>query len=129
MSHFTTLKTKIKHRKPLCKALGMIGYPVFLDEMLDNPDDHQHAQVFVDVKVTDEVGFKYNKETETFELIAELDAWDMEIMEVPARRFIDKVTQQYAIELITDEAQAKGFTIEEQTVNSRNEVELVITKY
>ena len=104
----------------------MIGYPVFVDDTLENPVDHQHEQVAVEVKINNNVGFKWNETTETYELIAELDAWDLD---VPVNRFIDKISQQYAIELITDEGHKLGFEVEYQSVNDRNDVELVLTKW
>ena len=85
MSHFTCIKTKIKERPYLIKALNMLGQEVQENVLLENPDDHDHKQWQVDVAIHDEIGFKWNKETKTYELVAELDASDLD---VPVNRFI-----------------------------------------
>ena len=79
MSHFTCIKTKIKERPYLIKALQVLGQEVQENVLLENPDDHDHKQWQVDVAIHDEIGFKWNKETETYELVAELDAWDLDV--------------------------------------------------
>ena len=96
MSHFTCIKTKIKEKDFLIKALNTLGYEAQENVLLENPDDHDHKQWNVEVAVTNDVGFKRSKNG-TLELVAELDAWDLD---VPVSRFIDKLTQQYAIENI-----------------------------
>ena len=93
MSHFTCIKTKIKERPFLIKALQVLGHEVQENVLLENPADHDHKQWQVEVALNNEIGFKWNKEIESYELVAELDAWDLD---VPVQRFIDKLTQQYA---------------------------------
>ena len=57
MSHFTCIKTKIKERPFLIKALNMLGQEVKENVLLENPDDHDHKQWQVDVAIHDEIGF------------------------------------------------------------------------
>ena len=45
MSHFTTIKTKIKNKPELVEALELLQYDVKQDEELVNPLDHQHEKV------------------------------------------------------------------------------------
>ena len=42
MSHFTTIKTKIKNKPELLEALELLQYDVKHDQELINPLDHQH---------------------------------------------------------------------------------------
>ena len=125
MSHFTCVKTKIKKKDFLIKALNTLGYEAQENVLLENPDDHDHKQWNVEVAVTDDVGFKRSQDG-TLELVAELDAWDLD---VPVSRFIDKLTQQYAIENIKIQTVEKGYDVESEVKNLDGSVELVVTRW
>ena len=49
MSHFSTIKTKIKNKPELLEALQLLQYDVQEDQELINPLNHQHEKVKVDV--------------------------------------------------------------------------------
>ena len=96
MSHFTCIKTKIKERPYLIEALELMGHDVEENKALviNNPSHaEEHPAFLADVAIKNDIGFRWNKNTETYELVAELDTWDLD---VPVSRFIEKVTQQYA---------------------------------
>ena len=126
MSHFTCIKTKIKERPFLIKALQVLGQDVQENVLLENPDDHDHKQWQVDVAIHDEIGFKWNQQTESYELVAELDAWDLD---VPVQRFIDKLTQQYAKATLLAAAEEQGFTLAEEYTKIDNTIELVVNRW
>ena len=126
MSHFTCIKTKIKERPYLIKALNMLGQEVQENVLLENPDDHANKQWQVDVAIHDEIGFKWNEQTETYELVAELDAWDLD---VPVNRFIEKLTQQYAKVTLLSVAEEEGFTLAEEYNKIDNTIELVVNRW
>ena len=126
MSHFTCIKTKIKERPYLIKALNMLGQEVQENVLLENPDDHDHHQWQVDVAIHDEIGFKWNEKTETYELVAELDAWDLD---VPVNRFIDKLTQQYARATLHNTVKEEGFEVQEEWEMTDNSIELTVTRW
>ena len=124
MSHFTTIKTKIKERPYLIEALKELDYGVLENHLLINPEDHSHNQWNVQVAINDSVGFKWNGNE--YELVAELDAWDLD---VPVSRFIEKVTQQYAKATVLDTAEEQGFTLAEEHSKIDNTIELVVTRW
>ena len=62
MSHFSTIKTKIKEKPYLIKALQLLQYDVQEDQELVNPIDHQHEKVKVDVSIGNDIGFRLNKD-------------------------------------------------------------------
>ena len=126
MSHFTCIKTKIKERPYLIKALQVLGQDVQENVLLENPDDHDHKQWQVDVAIHDEIGFKWNEQTETYELVAELDAWDLD---VPVNRFIDKLTQQYVRMTLHGTVKEEGFQVEEEWEMDDNSIELTVTRW
>ena len=111
MSHFTCIKTKIKERPFLIKALQVLGHEVQENVLLENPADHDHKQWQVEVALNNEIGFKWNKEIESYELVAELDTWDLD---VPVQRFIDKLTQQYARMTLHGTVKEEGFEVAEE---------------
>ena len=60
MSHFSTIKTKIKYKPELVEALELLQYNVVQDVKLENPFDHEHKQWNVDVAISDQIGFRWN---------------------------------------------------------------------
>ena len=124
MSHFSTIKTKIKDKEILIQALNLLQYNVQNDQELINPINHRHEKVKVDVSITDDIGFKWNGES--YDLVADEQTWDLD---VPVQRFIDKLTQQYAVQNIKKVAVEEGFNVEQQIKNVNGEVELVVTRW
>ena len=125
MSHFTNIKTKIKHKDFLIKALNTLGYETQENVLLENPDDHDHKQWNVEVAITDDVGFKRSQDG-TLELVVELDAWK-EL--VPVERFIQQVTQAYAKCIVVDTVKDQGFEVVTEQKNSENTIEIVVEKW
>ncbi len=124
MSHFSKIKTKFKDEDILLKALRVLQYPAFIDQRLINPVNHVHEEVEVQIAVGNKIGFKWNGDE--YELIAELDAWDLD---VPVQRFIDKISQKYAEELVLDTIGKMGFEVEDKKTTVDNKIELVCAKW
>ena len=124
MSHFSTIKTKFKCKSTLLKSLQVLGHEVQEDVLLVNPQGHDHKQWNVCVALNDEVGFKWTGEQ--YELVAELDAWDFD---VPVQRFIDRITQQYAEQMILSKIEEQGFQIQERKVDTTGTVELSVGRW
>ena len=126
MSHFSTIKTKLKCKESLVSALNTLGHEAQENTLLVNPQGHDHKQWNVCVALNEEVGFKLNKNTGEYELVAELDAWDFN---VPVSRFIDKLTQQYAIEKLKRQTTEEGYNVESEVKNLNGSVELVVSRW
>tara|TARA_B100001250_G_scaffold8884_1_gene7675 strand:- start:627 stop:1004 length:378 start_codon:yes stop_codon:yes gene_type:complete len=125
MSHFSTIKTKLKDKDVLIKALNTLSYSAQENVLLTNPDDHDHRQWNVEVGITRYVGFKRSQDG-TLELVAELDAWEESI---PIERFLQKVTQAYAREMLVETVQEKGYTVVSEQKSVDNTIELVVEKW
>jgi len=121
MSHFSTIKTTIKNKPELIEALELLRYDVIQDCKLKNPYDHQHKQWNVDVAISDDIGFRLNKNTGTYELVADQETWDLDI---PVSRFIDKVTQQYARMTIHNTIKELGYQVDEEWEMDDNSIEV-----
>ncbi len=126
MSHFSTIKTKLKDRKALLHALMLMGYPVDINQTMKNPADHIHEEVIADVTAGNNIGFRMNRTTGEYELVTDLQTWDEPI---PVKRFIDKVSQEYAIWVVTMAAEEKGYEIESQEVKNDGSVEMLVTRW
>ncbi len=129
MSHFTTIKTKIKNRPFLIEALELMGHDVQENQQLviNNPDHGEgHPEFVADVAIKNDIGFRWNNNTKTYELVAELDTWDLD---VPVNRFIDKVTQQYARMTLHNTVKDEGFEVEEEWEMDDNSIELTVTRW
>ena len=129
MSHFTCIKTKIKERPYLIEALEGMGHEVEENKVLVvNNVSHaeEHPEFHAEVVIRNDIGFRWNKNMETYELVAELDTWDLD---VPVNRFIDKLTQQYARATLLAVSEEEGFTVEKESSNIDNTIELVVTRW
>ena len=135
MSHFSTIKTKIKEKPQLLEALERIGerpnIPFsgmkVVELVITNPDHAEdHPTKEVDVSIGVDCGFKWNQYTETFEFIADKQTWDKNI---PIERFLEKLTQQYARMVIHSSIEDKGFVIEEEWEMDDNTIELTVVKW
>ena len=125
MSHFSTIKTKIKHKPELIEALELLQYNVVQDVKLENPLDHEHKQWQVDVAIGDDIGFKLNKDG-VYELVADIQTWKDPI---PPERFLDKVTQQYARMTLYNTVKEMGFQVEDEWEMDDNSIELTVTRW
>ena len=96
MSHFSTIKTKLKDRDQLLEALVDLGHnPVDGLQELSVYGIHgkDHPTVVVEVTVGTEIGFRWNEDSNSYELVTDLQTWDNP---VPVERFLAKLSQQYA---------------------------------
>ena len=125
MSHFSTVKTKIKHKPQLIEALELLQYDVQENKELINPLDHQHEKVKVDVSIGDDIGFRLNDNGE-YELVADIQTWNQPI---PPKRFVEKVTQQYARMTVHNQVKELGFKVEEEWEMDDNSIELTVTRW
>ena len=129
MSHFTRIKTQIKDRPNLIEALQVMGHDIEENKVLvvNNPvHADEHPEFFAEVAIRNDIGFRWNKNTENYELVAELDTWDLD---VPVSRFIDKVTQQYARTTLHNIVKEEGFQVEEEWEMDDNSIELTVTRW
>ena len=125
MSHFSTIKTKLKNKSELIEALQLLQYDVQEDQELINPINHQHEKVKVDVAIGNDIGFRLNNNGE-YELVADIQTWKDP---VPPRRFVEKVTQQYARMTVHNQIKEMGFKVDEEWEMEDNSIELTVSRW
>ena len=124
MSHFSTIKTKLKNKPQLQEALEILQYDVKQDQELKVTGAHGigHETVEAELAIGTDVGFRMNPMTGEYELVADLETWNQPI---PVERFVDKVTQQYARMTIHETVKKMGFQVEEEWEMVDGSIELV----
>ena len=136
MSHFSTIKTKLKDKKTLVESLQLIGerpnVPSDLgmsvvDLVISNPSHAEdHPTTEVEISIGSDIGFRLNSRTGTYDLVADRETWNKN---VPIERFIDKVTQQYARMTILNTIKEKGFEVEDEWEMDNGSIELTVTRW
>ena len=128
MSHFSTIKTKIKNKPELEEALLLLQYDVKEDQELKVTGAHgiKHETVTADLAIGNDVGFRLNPMTNQYELVADLETWNQPIS---VERFLDKVNQQYARMTIHNQVKKMGFQVEEEWEMEDNSIELTVTRW
>ena len=128
MSHFSTIKTQIKEAEPLIKALDDLGFTINQEEKFIKGYRGRFTAVDLSINIPGDtkVGFKWDHNSNTYELVTDLDLWKFEI---PVERFISKVTQMYAYQTIISKTKEDGYQIVEQKNKNDGSIELVLTKW
>ena len=128
MSHFTSIKTKIKHKPQLIEALELLQYNVTEDQELKVTGAHgiKHEVVEAEIAITKDIGFRLNPTCNEYELVADLETWSQPI---PVERFVDKVTQQYARMTIYNQVKELGFQVDEEWEMNDNSIELTVSRW
>ena len=128
MSHFSTIRTKIRNKPELLEALELLQYDVVEDQELKVTGSHgiKHETVTADLAISKDIGFRLNPMSNEYELVADLETWNQPI---PVERFIDKVNQQYARMTIHNQVKKMGFQVEEEWEMDDNSIELTVTRW
>ena len=128
MSHFTAIKTKIRHKPELQEALELLQYNVVEDQELKVTGAHgiKHETVMAELAISNDIGFRLNPMSNEYELVADLETWNQPI---PVERFMDKVNQQYARMTVHNHVKKMGFQVEEEWEMDDNSIELTVTRW
>ncbi len=129
MSHFTKIQTKLKDRPALLEALNLLGHFPEKEKELKVSGYHGkgHETVTADIAITKDSGFKWNDTTGTFELVADVQTWEMN---VPITRFLDKLTQQYARMLVHNTVKdMEGYEVQEEWEMDDNSIEITVKRW
>ena len=128
MSHFSTIKTQLKEAKPLIKALNNLCFIINQEEKFVKGYRGKFTAVDISLNLPGDtkVGFKWDNNSNAYELVTDLDLWKFEI---PVERFISKVTQMYAYQTIISKTKEDGYQIVEQKNKNDGSIELVVTKW
>ena len=128
MSHFSTIRTKLKNKPQLQEALEILQYDVREDQELYVTGAHGigHETVEAELAIGTDIGFRMHPVTGEYELVADLETWNQPI---PVERFMDKVNQQYARMTVHNVVKDMGFQVDEEWEMQDNSIELTVTRW
>ena len=128
MSHFSTIKTKLRNKPQLQEALEILQYDVKEDQELKVSGSHGigHETVEAELAIGTDIGFRMHPVTGEYELVADLETWNQPI---PVEKIIDKVNQQYARMTLYNTVKKMGFQVEEEWEMEDNSIELTVTRW
>ena len=128
MSHFTSVKTKIKNLVCLQRALKDLGY------VFEAAEEHQVVQVrgyqgqkadglmAIKASKTYDIGVRQAADG-TLEFFA--DWWGVETTRgVTEEEFIKQVTRRYSYHMVKQEIEKKGWTLEEEKQEEGEQIHL-----
>jgi hypothetical protein len=106
MSHFTHMKTRFQNLFYLEKALNRLNIVHKEQEIYTNDMNSklEHVNLIIPQSNNYDIEFAWNGQE--YELVVDMSFWEQPY---PVESFIDKVSQQYAGEVIIGESQKTGF--------------------
>jgi hypothetical protein len=128
MSHFSTVKTELRHRDHLLEALRDLGHTPSAASAPVRGYRGQtvEADVAVPMEQGADIGFRLNPSSGCYELVADLALWRQPI---PVERFLARLTQRYALHTILGASTSEGFSLSEQRQAADGSIELVVSRW
>ena len=106
MSHFTHMKTRFQNLFYLEKALNRLNINYKREKKIFNNSDSKFYTINLVISQSNDYDIEFSWNTQEYELVADMSFWEQSY---PVESFIDKVSQQYAGEVIIGESQKIGF--------------------
>ena len=122
MSHFTHLKTRFQNLIYLEKALNRLNIS-HTDKNVKNMSSY-HKSLIIPQSNGYDIEFAWNGQE--YEIVVDMSFWEQPY---PIESFIDKVSQQYAGEVIIGESQKTGFQPIDYVKNSDGSNTLVLERW
>nr|YP_010986061.1 hypothetical protein NDC12_pgp157 [Polyopes affinis]WOL36979.1 hypothetical protein [Polyopes affinis] len=126
MSHFSRIKTSVSSLTILKKTLEDLGYQC-LDNQTSVKDlygNSQDVDLVIKNGCNNMLGFAWDGYE--YNLVADLQFWNLSIS---VERFIDKITQQYALNFVLKESDHQGFDPVEQKIMQDGSIKLILQRW
>ncbi len=126
MSHFSQIKTQIRSLPALESALSDLGL-----DWKSGPlpiRGYQGATETAEVVIAQDngydIGFRWNGEQ--YELVADIELWKLDLT---VERFLNKVTQHYALNTVLTATSEQGFQVSKQEQDAEGNIRLVVQRW
>ena len=106
MSHFTHIETRFQNLFYLEKALDRLGIAYEREKKIINNSDSKSYNVNLVIPQSNGYDIEFSSNGQEYELVADMSFWEQSY---PVETFIDKISQQYAGEVIISESKKIGF--------------------
>ena len=126
MSHFSQIKTKIRHLPALESALNDMG----LDwksgplPVRGYQGQAETAEIVIAQDNGFDIGFRWTGQE--YELVADVEFWKQDLT---VERFLNKVTQQYALNTVLSSTSEQGFSVSKQERDVDGNIRLVVQRW
>jgi Protein of unknown function (DUF1257) len=124
MSHFTHIKTRFQNLFYLEKALSKLNINYEKQRKLIDGSNSYQTNLVISQSNGYDMEFSWNEQE--YELIADLAFWKQSS---PVETFIDKISQQYAGQVIIGESQKIGFQPVKYQENNDGSQTLVLERW
>ena len=124
MSHFTHIKTRFQNLFYLEKALSKLNINYEKERKIIDGSNSYQTNLVIPQSNGYNVEFSWNEQE--YELIADLAFWKQSS---PVESFIDKISQQYAGQVIIGESQKIGFQPVKYQQNNDGSQTLVLERW
>ena len=122
MSHFTHMKTRFQNLFYLEKALNRLNI-VHKQEIIN---DSKSSNINLIIPQSNNYDIKFCYNGQEYELVADMSFWKQNS---PVETFIDKLSQQYAGEVVIGESQKIGFQPVKYQQNSDGSNTLILERW
>lgn len=122
MSHFTYIKTRFQNLFYLERALNRLN--ITHKQEQTNKDSAYYTNLVISQSNGYDIEFTWNGQE--YELVADMSFWEQPY---PIENFIDKISQQYAGEVIIGESQKIGFQPIQYKQNSDGSNTLILERW
>ena len=126
MSHFTHMKTRFQNLFYLEKSLNRLNITHKQEKEIINNSDSKFYNVNLVIPQSNDYDIKFSWNGQEYELVADMSFWEQPY---PVESFIDKISQQYAGEVIIGESQKIGFQPIEYKQNVDGSNTLVLERW
>lgn len=126
MSHFTHMKTRFQNLFYLEKALNRLSIVHKQEEKIINNSDSKSYNMNLVIPQSNGYDIEFSWNGQEYELVADMSFWEQPY---PVESFIDKISQQYAGEVIIGESQKIGFQPIKYNQNSDGSNTLVLERW
>jgi len=126
MSHFSTIKTRIRNLSALKASLQDLGLkPLEGSRSIKGYQGQtRQAEIVLEQSNNYDIGFSWNGQE--YELVADLQYWAQPLT---VEGFLNKVTQGYAYHTVLTETGKSGFQVAEQQKNQDGSIRLVMQRW
>ena len=126
MSHFSQIKTQIRNLTSLQAALSDLGvqWKSGPCQVRGYQGQTKTDEVAIEQANGYDIGFAWNGSE--YELVADLQFWQQT---GTVDRFLNRVTQRYAVHTVTNVGADQGFQVAQQEQNADGSVRLVLQRW
>ncbi|NEP63158.1 MAG: DUF1257 domain-containing protein [Symploca sp. SIO2G7] len=123
MSHFTTIKIKIKNGEILHQVLQELGYQVECNTQVRGYRGNTTEAEYV-IRQNNGYDLGFRRTGEDYELVA--DFWGAKINQ---QKFVNAISQSYAHKTLITTVQEQGFDVEEEETLEDGTVRVVVGRW